>query len=76
MKLSAAPAANLVTQAEYGVSTVVIHHYGSSATLTVFSSGYLYTYWFEKDGSLTQQVVLKGHITRSTVKACHVGRYG
>lgn len=76
MKLADTPPANVHTLAEYGTSTIVIRHTGSSATFKVFSTGYRYAYRFEKGGSLLQVVRLNGDITRSTIRACRVGSSG
>jgi hypothetical protein len=76
MKLSDTPAGNVTAQAAYGTSTIVIRHTGSSATFKVFPTGYTYKYWFEKDGNLSQEVILNGDISRSTISACHVGSSG
>jgi hypothetical protein len=76
MRLSDTPAAHTTARAAYGTSTIVIHHTGSSATFKVFSTGYRYEYQFEKDGSLSQAVKLTGDISRSTIRACHVGSSG
>jgi hypothetical protein len=76
MRLSDIPAARVTARAAYGTSTIVIHHLGSSATFKVFSTGYRYEYLFNKDGSLSQAVKLHGDISRSTIRACHVGSSG
>jgi hypothetical protein len=76
MKLSDTPAARVTARAAYGTSTIVIHHLGSSATFKVFSTGYSYEYLFNKDETLSQAVKLHGDISRSTIRACHVGSSG
>jgi hypothetical protein len=68
--------ADTVAHAQYGTSTITIRRGGLSATFTVFSTGYSYAFTFLKDETLQQTVKLKGHFTRSTIGACHVGSSG
>jgi hypothetical protein len=70
LKLAQAPTVTVFEPALYVNSTVVVTRHGSSATFEVFAAKYRFL-WYQR--RLYQQVILTGHITRSTIRACRVG---